>query len=191
MRLCSLNRRILTGLDPLRRYRIGIRSVWYDGTLGENAAEVTYRPEIPEVVYLSELEPETVQQEWGSLGRDRSVDGNRLEVGGESFERGLGTHARSEIRYELYGAFERFRAFVGIDDEVDPPEPVSVIFEVWGDGRRLWSSAPIANGRPPLAVDVDIEDVQEMLLRVLPVGESIDYNHADWLDAYMTGVYVD
>jgi len=180
----------LSGLEPLRSYQIGVRSVWYDGTTGEDAAEVNYTPEIPEVVYLSEIEPEIVQQQWGSLGIDRSVDGNTLEVGGESFERGLGTHARSEIRYEIYGAFVRFRAFVGIDDEVDPPEPVSVIFEVWGDDRRLWSSAPIASGREPLAVDVGIEGVQELMLRVLPVGESIDYNHADWLDAHMTGVYV-
>jgi len=179
----------LSDLEPLNSYRVGIRSVWYDGRAGESAAEVTYTPEIPETVYVSDLEPELIQQDWGSLGRDLSVDGNDLKVAGESFQKGVGTHARSEIRYQTFGAFTRFRARVGIDDEVESPTPVAVIFEVWGDDRRLWSSAPIQNGREALNVDVDIEGVQELILRVLPGGDSIDYNHADWLDAYLVGVY--
>jgi len=173
----------LSGLDPRRTYRIGVRSVWYDGTVGGEAAEFIYEPELPDVVFLSDIEPATARQDWGSLGRDVSVDGNPLQVAGETAEKGLGTHASSELRYEIFGAFERFQARVGIDDEVDPPARIEVVFEVWGDGHRLWSSAPIHSERPALSVDIDIEGVQELVLRVLPVGDSIDYNHADWLNA--------
>ncbi len=179
----------LSDLEPLQSHRIGVRSVWYDGTVGEKAAEVSYTPEIPEIVYLSDVQPTLALQDWGSLGHDLSVDGNPIDIAGAKYEKGLGTHARSEIRYELFGAFERFKAYVGIDDEVEPPAPVAVIFEVWGDGRRLWSSAPIQNGRDALAVDIDVQGVRELMLRVLPAGDSIDYAHADWADARLIAVY--
>jgi hypothetical protein len=173
----------LTGLDPRETYRIGVRSVWYDGSVGDSAAEVTHTPQLAPVVHLSDLEPMLARQDWGSLGRDVSVDGNPLTVAGEAAEKGLGTHARSELRYQIFGAFERFQARVGIDDEVEPPAAIRVVFEVWGDGRRLWSSAPIHNGREALDVDISVEGIQELTLRVLPVGDDIDYNHTDWLHA--------
>jgi hypothetical protein len=173
----------LNGLDPRRDHRIGVRSIWYDGTVGEEAAEVLHEPELPEVVFLSDLEPAVARQDWGSLGRDVSVEGNPLRVAGETAEKGLGTHASSELRYEIFGAFQRFQARVGIDDEVDPPSRVEVVFEVWGDGRRLWSSAPIHSDRPALSVDIDVQGIEQLSLRVLPVGDSIDYKHADWLNA--------
>jgi hypothetical protein len=173
----------ISGLDPRETYRIGVRSVWYDGSVGDDVAEVTHDPQLAPVVHLSDLEPQFARQDWGSLGRDISVDGNRLTVAGEVAEKGLGTHARSELRYRIFGAFERFQARVGIDDEVEPPAEISVVFEIWGDGRRLWSSAPIHNGREALDVDIAVEGIQELSLRVLPIGDDIDYNHADWLHA--------
>jgi hypothetical protein len=176
----------LRGLAPGRSYRIGVRSIWYDGTVGEQAAEVVFTPEVPEQAYLSDLEPIVAQQDWGSLNRDRSVDGNPLTVAGVTYEKGLGTHARSELRYELFGAFLRFQARVGIDDEVAPPTPVEVVFQVWGDGRLLWESDPIRNGDRAVAVDADVRGVQELVLRVLPGGDGINYDHADWLDALVT-----
>lgn len=35
---------VLRGLEPDRRYVIGVRSVWYDGTTSPTAAEIRYRP---------------------------------------------------------------------------------------------------------------------------------------------------
>jgi hypothetical protein len=173
----------LRGLAPGRSYRIGVRSIWYDGTVGEQPAEVVHTPEVPEQVYLSDLEPVVAQQDWGSLGRDRSVDGNPLTVAGVTYGKGLGTHARSELRYELFGAFRRFTARVGIDDEVAPPTPVEVVFQVWGDGRLLWESDPMRSGVEAVPLDVDVSGIQELALRVLPGNDGIDYDHADWLDA--------
>ncbi len=173
----------LTGLRPGRTYKIGVRSIWYDGSPGAEAAEVDYTVEVPDTLYVSDMDPLSARQDWGSLNRDRSVDGNPLTVAGTSYQKGLGTHARSEIRYEIYGVFERFQAWVGIDDEVEPPDSVRVVFEVWGDDRRLWSSAPIHNGREALAVDLGVRGLQELTLKVHPVGDAIDFNHADWLDA--------
>jgi hypothetical protein len=106
-----------------------------------------------------------------------------LSVGGAAYEKGLGTHAESELRYRIYGAFDRFLARVGVDDEVSPPQPVEVAFQVFGDGRMLWASETLRSGGPAVPVQVDISGVQELVLRVLPGADGIDYDHADWLDA--------
>jgi hypothetical protein len=35
-------RAVLSGLEPGRSYRVAVREVWYDGTVGEEAVELTY-----------------------------------------------------------------------------------------------------------------------------------------------------
>ncbi len=169
----------LRDLVPGRSQRIAIRSIWYDGSTAAAAAEARFTPALAALVHLTDVEPQVARQERGNPTRDRSPGGNPLSSGGVEFARGLGTRAPSELSYRIFGAFQRFQARVGIDDEVEPPQDAAVTFEVWGDGRRLWSSAPIRYGREPLAIDLDVAGVQELTLRALPVGAG---GHADWLE---------
>lgn len=173
----------IRGLEPGHTYRIGVRSIWYDGSVGDATAEVEFTPTMPEVLWLADQEPISVRQGWGQPGRDATVDGNPLRVAGVQFERGLGTHAESELRYAMHGAFTRFLARVGVDDEVSAERSPEVVFEVWGDGRRLWSSPTMTRGTPPVTAAVDVRGVKELVLRVGPGGDGIDYDHADWGEA--------
>lgn len=172
----------LRGLRPGTSHTIGVRSARWDGSTGGLVEEHFAQP-LPREVYLSEIEPVSSRQDWGELGRDKSVENRRLRVAGVAYTRGLGTHAASTIRYDLYGAFAQFRAAVGIDDEITATAPVSAIFEIAGDGRVLWTSEPVRSGQPASAVEVDVRNLEVLELRVRPAGESIDYLHADWLDA--------
>lgn len=70
------------------------------------------------VVPLSSLQPIDAQQGFGTLGIDRSVDGHPLKIGDRAFSRGLGSHSKGEIVYELDGRYTRLEAEVGIDAEV-------------------------------------------------------------------------
>ncbi len=56
-----------------------------------------------EQYWLSDLDISKTQQDWGSPGKDKSVDGNPLSIGGTTFERGLGTHALSRLYITLNG----------------------------------------------------------------------------------------
>ena len=60
------------------------------------------------------------------------------------------------LRYRLFGAFNRFEAKVGIDDEVEPPDPVEVKFEVWGNGELFWSSGVVQSGQAARPGSVDV-----------------------------------
>jgi len=182
-------RALLRGLVPGRSYRVAVRSAWYDGSTsdgpaggGADAVEYTHVP--PDTLYLSDIVPHSATQRRGSLRPDRTVDGQRLRVGGIQFAKGLGTRSAARISYRLYGAYERFETRVGIDDEFKPPAPIELGFEVWGDGRKLWESGPVASGRPPVSAAVDIRGVDVLELRVLPPGPDVlDFDHADWLEA--------
>ncbi|NOZ57004.1 MAG: hypothetical protein GXO73_09495, partial [Calditrichaeota bacterium] len=123
-------------LDPKEEHRVEVKAMWDDGTVAKKGAVATFRlvDLLPSELFLSDLEPVEATAGWGTVRRDRSSDGGPLRIGGKRFSRGLGTHAESDIVYRLNGLFERFEAVVGVDDETHGRG--SVVFEVFGDGRR-------------------------------------------------------
>lgn len=132
-------------------------------------------------VRLSSLDLTKIDQGWGSPGKDKSVDGNPLSIGGVKYPYGVGTHAVSEFRIKVNGNALRFTAKVGVDDEVKDKGRVD--FQVFGDGKRLWGSGEIEGGEKARDCSVDLKGVKELLLHVEDGEDGIDYDHADWADA--------
>jgi len=138
------------------------------------------------VVFLSDLAPEKVVETpffdiVYPYRKDRSVDGAALELRGKKFRKGLGVHSKSEITYGLAGKFSRFQAVIGIDDEVG--KKGSVVFAVLGDGKELYRSPEIVGGGEPVALDVKVEGVGRLTLRVDFGRDFHIADHADWADA--------
>ncbi|MCE4566622.1 NPCBM/NEW2 domain-containing protein [Maribellus sp. CM-23] len=52
---------------------------------------------------------------WGEVTLNKSISGNPLNVKGTSYERGIGTHSQSIIKYTIPGNTVRFKAFAGLD----------------------------------------------------------------------------
>ncbi|WP_052351645.1 NPCBM/NEW2 domain-containing protein [Deinococcus pimensis] len=128
----------------------------------------------------------SVTNGWGPLERDRSNgeqadgDGRPLTLGGVTFARGFGVHAGSSVTLDVGGRCDRFTATVGVDDEVG--DRGSVVFQVYGDGQKLYESPVLRGpdaGRP---VDVPIAGKRQLRLVVTDAGDGIAYDHADWAD---------
>ena len=134
-------------------------------------------------VWLDELDLSKTIQDWGNPGKDKSVNGQRLSVGGEKFERGLGTHARSTLSVILNGGAKKFSASVGIDDDVHGATNASTVFSVLGDGKVLRQSGIMRAGQAARTIDVDLTGVKILALKVGDAGDGISYDHADWADA--------
>ncbi len=134
-------------------------------------------------VWLSDLDISKTQQGWGDPHKNQSVDGNPLKIGGKTFERGLGTHADSILYVELNGGSTRFTAFVGVDNEAGTRG--SVEFRVLADGKQVYNSGVVKSGDAAKQVDVDVTGVQMLVLSV-GSGEGMNYDHADWADAFFT-----
>jgi hypothetical protein len=138
-------------------------------------------PNPPAPTYLSDLPEAFATQDWGSLKKDTSVDGNPIRVGGTTYAKGLGSHAEGEVRYDLSGGWSRLLATAGVDDEVGSNG--SVAFEVWLDGLRVLASPVVTGSSAGLAIDVDVSGASQLRLVILDGGNGINSDHADWADA--------
>lgn len=137
-------------------------------------------------IYLSNVcELDDAENGWGpiekntSVGEQREGDGRTLTINGTRYEYGLGVHAPSDVGYALGGACTLLTAEVGVDDEQD--RNGNVIFEVWGDGERLYESRAKTVNDGPSSIEVDITGVDELRLVVDPNGGN-GSDHADWGD---------
>jgi hypothetical protein len=130
-------------------------------------------------VFLDTLEPVRSKQGWGTLQKNRSVWEKEMTIGGKRFRRGLGTHANSEIVYQLDGTYRRFQAWAGPDMATFG----TLGFTVVVDGVKRWESGHMARGDAPKLVDVDITGAKELQLLVDDAGNGIGADHADWAEA--------
>jgi alpha-galactosidase len=134
-----------------------------------------------ETLPLSALDLTKMTAGWGEPEVDRSCVGKRMSIAGREFERGVGTHANSLIYVQLDGRAERFRAFVGVDDETEGKG--SVRFKVYVDDKIALDSGSMKGGDAAKMVDVDLRGAKRLILLATSAGDDIHFDHADWAEA--------
>lgn len=140
------------------------------------------------MAYLSDLTPSKDEQTpFVTLPlptqRDKSVSGNRLRVGLESFDKGLGVHARSALTFATDGKWDLFVAKIGLDEEAD--HKGDCVFQVLADGKSIFERRVQNRGVLPVAEEIKlpITGCQQLTLIVEP-GAGLDLaDHANWCDA--------
>jgi len=138
------------------------------------------------VVYLSDRDADKVVYE-SYLGptrpyrRGASVVGPALRLGGQTYDRGLGTQSRTLLAYRLDPKAKRFQALVGLDDAAGPLG--NVVFKVLVDGKPRYESPSMGAGEAPRAVDVALEGGKVLILTT-EFGERGDVQDSgDWVEA--------
>lgn len=121
-------------------------------------------------VYLSDLKPKSaVSKGYGGLAwpwaADRSVKSHPLRVGADTFDKGLGTHPRTTLTYDLGGKYRRFEAVVGLDPATGRRGAADVRVRVDGkevplDGLKGLTAAS------PAVVSVDVTGAKELTLAI-------------------------
>ena len=180
--LLQAGTRDLVGLDRAENGSIDV------GAYESPAPAPSPIPSITEpTTSLSQMQWVSATGGWGPIERDMSNgerapgDGGVITINGETFDGGLGAHAPSRIEYRLDGACSALRADVGIDDEVG--NQGSVVFQVWGDGHKLYDSG-IRRGQDGAApAYADLTGVKMLELVVTGAGDGIGNDHADWAGA--------
>lgn len=135
-----------------------------------------------ETVRLEDLDLGGMSSGWGKPQRNQSVTERPLSIGGQKFERGVGTHANSESWITLDGKTKSFTAQVGVDDNANNGS-ASIEFLVYGDGRELWRSGVCKWRDAPRKCCVDLSGVKILELVVTDAGDGVDFDHANWADA--------
>src|SRR5207253_1839735 len=104
-------------------------------------------------VYISDLPWVSATTDWGTIQLDASIKGNPLSLRGATYAKGIGTHAVSNIVYNLAGQYTNFVTDIGVDDEVNGLG--NIIFRVIGDGKTLYDSGNLTGGSPVVHINVD------------------------------------
>lgn len=133
--------------------------------------------------FLTDLPLVYARQDHGTMALHRSYDGNHLSLANRRYAQGIGTHASSDIQYQLPEGASEFTFLAGLDDEVGTAD---VQFSVWGDGKLLWESEPYLGHERDLHVHtVDVRGVQKLNLKIAPLKED-KWDHADWVNTVIT-----
>jgi alpha-galactosidase len=140
-------------------------------------------------VYLSDLKWTYATSGFGPVeldttnGEKPGLDGHPIRLRGAAYEKGLGVHGPSLIRYRLGQACSRFIADVGIDDDEDGHG--SVQFEVWADGELLFESGVLTGTSPVSPVSVDVSGRRDLRLFVGVGGDGDVLDHGVWAGALL------
>lgn len=140
--------------------------------------------------YVSDMQWMSASNGWGPVERDRSNgkdeagDGPPISIAGTEYTKGLGTHAPSELTLFCGAVCSRFTALVGIDDfSADQSDRGRVVFQVWGDGAKLYDSGHVTAQSGALPVDLPIADVEVLRLVVTDGGNGNAFDHSSWAKA--------
>ena len=112
---------------------------------------------------------------------DRNVLGGPITVGGERYERGIGVHSRSNLVFELNGAYREFVTSYGLDDDSGPLADVTVMVLV--DGQRRLEKTHVRRGTLFGPVRVDLSHAGRIEL-IVDYGDNGDLqDRFDWVEA--------
>ncbi len=138
------------------------------------------------VAYLSERQPAHAGYE-SYVGPtrpyrvDRAVDGQSIRLGGQTYDRGIGTQSRTLLAYRIEPGDRRFQSLIGVDERAGPLG--SVVFRVFVDRQERYKSPPMTDRDPPKALDIDLAD-GKILILVTEFGERGNVRDlADWAEA--------
>ena len=138
--------------------------------------------------HLSDIEWSSARTDYGNVRKDLASGGAKikLSVNGEErvFDKGIGTHANSEIVYNLEGTnYEYFETYVGIDRNIQKQNNSSVIFKVYADGNEVYNSGVMRWADDAKLVRIPLEGVSELKLVANNAGNGNTSDHANFGDA--------
>jgi alpha-galactosidase len=156
--------------------QFGLWGAWIMGVLACGAAWSA------EVVPLSTLDLTKMTAGWGAPVANLSVQNQPLSIAGRTFQQGVGTHAESCLWVDLQGGSQRFKAWVGVDDEIGT-SPASIEFRVVADDETLFRSGVMRAGEEAKQIDIDLRGRKVLQLVVRSAGDGVAYDHGNWADA--------
>ena len=124
-----------------------------------------------------------IYQEWGDPQIDKTVEEKPLTVGGRTYQHGLGVHAKSSMNFGLKKQYQRFQSIVALPDYL-LGEGGSAAFFVHGDDKLLWQSGVIRPGETQ-TVDIQVNEVDVLTLRVSDGDDGINFDHGCWLEPHL------
>jgi hypothetical protein len=153
--------------------------------------------ELLSVIYLSDLEPERVEQsqrlqipqlaeleqQWFAPQRDQRLSGEPLELTindvTQRFPKGLGLHSNTQLVYRTAGDYRRFQAIAALDP-TDGAAEATLVIEA--DGKSV-QQIELRSDTAPARIDLDLSGVNRLTVRVAYGDRSELGDHVSLCDA--------
>ncbi len=133
--------------------------------------------------FLTDYPMVYARQDHGTVRLNRSYDNNYLSLNNQRFAQGIGTHANSDIQFNLPENAIEFSFIAGLDDEIGTADAK---FSVWGDGKLLWESPDYFGYEKSLPVQkINVLGIKTLNLKVSALKED-KWDHADWVNTVIT-----
>lgn len=133
-------------------------------------------------ISLGELDLSKIQQGWNKVHINKNLMNEALSINGIVFEKGICTHAYSEIDIMLNGNGKRFKALVGIDDHVAKMNIASIYFAVVADDDTLFLSKKMGSNQAPEPIDISLEGVKLLRLITHDANNGTNHDHGNWVN---------
>lgn len=163
--------------------------MWQEGS---NVVTIPDAPLGQEYIRLSSLEIEKTKCGWENHTpkKDKSIDGNKITVGGKVYESGVGTHGPSQIIIKLNGSVTDFYTVLGVDDEVKEAGNFDYHVYVKAEGGATEDVAKgTINRFSNQSVDIHADNLSGWKYLYLETSNGNDgtntCDHIDWANAYL------
>lgn len=163
--------------------------MWQEGS---NVVTIPDAPFGQEYIRLSSLEIEKTKCGWENHTpkKDKSIDGNKITVGGKVYESGVGTHGPSQIIIKLNGSVTDFYTVLGVDDEVKEAGNFDYHVYVKAEGGATEDVAKgTINRFSNQSVDIHADNLSGWKYLYLETSNGNDgtntCDHVDWANAYL------
>jgi hypothetical protein len=158
---------------------------------GSSGGTNTSPPPSASASWLSDLNWSYMTNGWGSVEKDKSNgemgagDGRTIAIRSNTYTKGLGVHAASDVRYNISGkGYTSFTSDLGLDNETNGNG--SVVFQVYLDGVLKYDSG-IVRGRDAVKqLVLNVSGANELRLVVNNAGDGNAFDHADWAGAKLS-----
>lgn len=144
--------------------------------------------DMEDYTYVSDADWASASCGWGSIKKDLSPSGNTIrltDINNQEvkFEKGLGTHAKSTVVYDLTSVDAAFfSAYVGVDRAMYGTVG-SVAFEVYLDGTKVEDTGVITSKAAMKYLEVNLAGAKELKIVATDGGNGNGSDHAVWGDA--------
>jgi hypothetical protein len=115
------------------------------------------------------------------LGADETVDGNPIRLDGQTYARGVGTHAPARILYEIPEGYAWFEAVVGVDDETGGRG--TTVASIALDGRPVYQSPELRGGGSAAVARIPLDGARQIQLEANSTADGQRFDHVSWGDA--------
>lgn len=163
--------------------------MWQEGS---NVVTIPDAPLGQEYIRLSSLEIEKTKCGWENHTpkKDKSIDGNKITIGGKVYESGVGTHGPSQIIIKLNGSVTDFYTVLGVDDEVKEAGNFDYHVYVKAEGGATEDVAKgTINRFSNQSVDIHADNLSGWKYLYLETSNGTDgtntSDHVDWANAYL------